>query len=89
MKIKFYGGLRQIAGTKEQGITGATIREVLEKICADNESLRMAIFDGTNLHRHVRVMVNGRDSELALGLDTPVFANDQIAIFPPIAGGQE
>ncbi len=87
MKIKFYGGLRQIAGNKEQEITGATIREVLEKICADNESLRMAIFDGTDLHQHVRVMVNGRDSELAGGLETPVSADDQIAIFPPIAGG--
>ncbi|MGW8226921.1 MAG: ubiquitin-like small modifier protein 1 [Anaerolineales bacterium] len=87
MKIKFYGGLRQIAGNKEQQITGATIREVLEKICADNESLRMAIFDGTDLHQHVRVMVNGRDSELAGGLETPVSADDQIAIFPPIAGG--
>lgn len=87
MKIKFYGGLRQIAGSKEQEITGSTIREVLEKICADNESLSMAIFDGTNLHQHVRVMVNGRDSELAGGLETPVSGNDQIAIFPPIAGG--
>jgi molybdopterin synthase sulfur carrier subunit len=87
MKIKFYGGLRQIAGRKEQEITGSTIREVLQKICADNEPLRMAIFDGTNLHQHVRVMVNGRDSELAGGLETPVSDNDQIAIFPPIAGG--
>ena len=87
MKIKFYGGLRQIAGNKELEITGTTIREVLEKICEDNESLHMAIFDGANLHQHVRVLVNGRDSELAEGLETPVSANDQIALFPPIAGG--
>jgi molybdopterin synthase sulfur carrier subunit len=87
MKIKFYGGLRQIAGTKEQEVSGLTIRDALEKICADNELLQMAIFDGTNLHQHVRVMVNGRDSELAKGLETPLSANDQIALFPPIAGG--
>lgn len=87
MKIKLFGGLRQIAGTKEQDITGATIREVLEKICADDESLHKAIFDGTKLHQHVRVMVNGRDSELVQGLETPVSEDDQIAIFPPIAGG--
>ena len=87
MKIKLYGGLRQIAGTKEQEVPGETIREALEKICADNESLRMAIFDGTNLQQHVRILVNGRDSELAQGLETPVSANDQIALFPPIAGG--
>jgi molybdopterin converting factor small subunit len=32
-------------------------------------------------------MVNGVDSELAQGLDTAVGEDDQIAIFPPIAGG--
>ena len=49
--------------------------------------LQAAIFDGDALHPYVRVMINGRDSELAQGLDTIVSANDQIAIFPPIAGG--
>jgi molybdopterin synthase sulfur carrier subunit len=87
MKIKLFGRLRQIAGKAEQEVSGATIREALENICADNEMLRAAIFDGFALHPHVRVMVNGRDSELAQGLETSVSANDQIAVFPPIAGG--
>ena len=88
MKIKLFGGLRQKAGSKEQPASGATIREALEGICLDNETLRAAIFDGNVLHPHVRVMVNGRDCELAQGLDTPVSDDDQIAVFPPIAGGQ-
>lgn len=87
MKIKLFGGLRQKAGRAELEASGATIREALENICVDNEALRAAIFDGNMLHPHVRVMVNGRDSELAGGLDTAVSADDQIAIFPPIAGG--
>jgi len=87
MKIKLFGGLRQKAGRAEIEVPGATIREALHNVCAENEILQAAIFDGNVLHAHVRVMVNGRDSELAQGLDTTVSADDQIAIFPPIAGG--
>ena len=87
MKIKLFGGLRQKVGSAEIEVSGSTIREALQNVCADNEMLKAAIFDGNVLHPHVRVMVNGRDSELAQGLDTIVSADDQIAIFPPIAGG--
>jgi molybdopterin synthase sulfur carrier subunit len=87
MKIKLFGRLRQIAGNAEQEASGATIRGALEQICQDNETLRAAIFDGDALQSHVRVMVNGHDSEFAQGLDTPVSPDDQIAVFPPIAGG--
>ncbi|MCP4418380.1 MAG: MoaD/ThiS family protein [Chloroflexi bacterium] len=87
MKVKFFGGLRQKAGGAVKDTTGRTIREVLESICVENDALRAAIFDGNKLRPHVRVMVNGRDSELNDGLETAVSNNDQIAIFPPIAGG--
>ena len=87
MKIKYFGGLRQKTGFAEQEVSGATIREVLENICTDNEVLRLAILDGNRLQPHVRVMVNGIDIEMAEGLATAVSDRDQIAIFPPIAGG--
>lgn len=87
MRIKLFGNLRQTAGSPEFEVSGATIREALENLCAENENLRAAIFDGNILRPHVRVMVNGRDCELENGLETAVFENDQIAIFPPIAGG--
>jgi molybdopterin synthase sulfur carrier subunit len=87
MRIKLFGGLRQTAGSPEFEVSGATIREALENLCAENDNLRAAIFDGNMLRPHVRVMVNGRDCELESGLETAVFENDQIAIFPPIAGG--
>jgi len=87
MKIKLFGGLRQKAGSAEKEATGSTVREALEYICVDNEILRAAIFDGNDLLPHVRVMVNGHDSELAKGLETALSAKDEIAIFPPIAGG--
>lgn len=87
MIIRLFGGLRLKAGTKEKPATGATIREALESICSDNEELHAAIFADDGLRLHVRVMVNGHDSELAQGLETPVSKDDKIAIFPPIAGG--
>jgi molybdopterin synthase sulfur carrier subunit len=87
MRIKLFGGLRQTAGSPEFEVSGKTIGEALVNLCAENDNLRAAIFDGSVLRPHVRVMVNGRDCELESGLDTAVFENDQIAIFPPIAGG--
>ena len=89
MKIKLFGGLRSKAGASELYESGETIREVVEKISAENEELGAAIFASNNgeLRPHIRIMVNGLDSELAEGLETAVNDNDQIAIFPPIAGG--
>ena len=57
-------------------------------LCAAHPELRAAIFDGQALARYVRVMVNGRDIELTEGLNTEINENDQLAIFPPIAGGK-
>lgn len=33
------------------------------------------------------ILINGRDSRELRGLDTPLKADDIIAIFPPVAGG--
>lgn len=88
MKIKLFGGLRQKARVAEQTAAGLTVREALLHLCNDNEELHAAIFDGAVLRPFVRVMVNGHDCELGDGLETAVKANDEIAIFPPIAGGK-
>ena len=89
MKIKLFGGLRRIAGAAEIIEAGSTIREGLQKACLDNDALEAALFDADTheLRPHVRVIVNGVDSELKGGLETPVADQDEIAVFPPIAGG--
>lgn len=87
MQVKLFGNLRQHTGQLAVTASGATIGEVLQDLCAAYPSLEKAIFDSGQLQAHVRVMVNGHDIELAHGLDTPVSETDQIAVFPPIAGG--
>lgn len=85
--VKLFGNLRDYTAVPVMDVPGETIRRLLQNLCADNDALREAVFDGDGLRPFVRVMVNGRDSELAQGLDTPIVATDQVAIFPPIAGG--
>lgn len=87
MQVKLFGNLRQHAGQLAVAASGATIGEVLRELCAAYPTLENAIFDGDQIQAHVRVMINGRDIELADGLNTKVGETDQIAVFPPIAGG--
>jgi molybdopterin synthase sulfur carrier subunit len=87
MIVKLYGGLRQKAGTSQLPASGATVRQVLHHLCQQHPGLQATLFDDDQLRSHVRVIVNGRDTELDQGLETPVSEPDQIAVFPPIAGG--
>ena len=86
-QLKLYGIFRKYATVPKLDLEGGTVRAVLTLLCKDNPALCEALFDEGGLRSHVRVVVNGRDMELLLGLDTPLQAGDQIAIFPPIAGG--
>ena len=86
--VKLFGNLRSQVGKSQLDVPGETVQAALDVICADNTALRAAIFvAGGKVRAHVRVMVNGHDIELAQGLETPVGAADQIAVFPPMAGG--
>ena len=85
--VKLFGILRRYAGASQIEANGATVRAALEFLCTGNPDLRAAIWEGNALRRYVRVMVNGHDIELAQGLDTPIAPDDEIAVFPPIAGG--
>ena len=87
IQVKLFGNLRQHTGQGTVPASGATIHEVLLDLCAAFPALEEAIFDEGHLYSYVRVMINGRDIELAEGLDTLVNEKDQVAIFPPIAGG--
>jgi molybdopterin synthase sulfur carrier subunit len=85
--VKLFGGLRNRGAAPQTEVSGTTVHEVLSTLCAGNDELRSAIFNGEELQPHVRVMIGGRDIELSQGLDTLVSETDQLAVFPPIAGG--
>jgi molybdopterin converting factor small subunit len=85
--IRLFGYLRDYAGGGQFEIPGRTVGELLAGLCTGNTRLCSAIFEGEQINRHVRIVLNGRDVEVAQGLATPVAADEVLAVFPPIAGG--
>ena len=86
--VKLFGGLRAHAEAHALDVPGETVGAVLEKLCEGRAGLQEGLFFDGTLQPHVRVMVNGRAIELDQGLQTAVGSTDQIAVFPPIAGGR-
>ena len=86
-QVKLFGNLQRQAGTTAVSASGATLIEVLQTLFISYPQLETAVLNGDQPQPHVRIMVNGHDSELQEGLKTAVSDQDTIAIFPPIAGG--
>ncbi len=92
MKVNFYATLRQVVGTKTVEFSlpkGAKIRQLVDEIVSGFPALRAELINPKGeLHGHVHVFINGRDSTfLEDGLDTEIFPDDVISIFPAVGGG--
>jgi MoaD family protein len=90
MNIRYFATFRQITGelacTVEE--PPPTLREVLEVLSARyGTKFRNAVFAGEELSPLAILLVNGRDVRHTGGLDTPIHAEDQLAVFPVVAGG--
>jgi len=92
MIVNFYATLRQIAGSRQVEfplLPDSTVRQLIAEIVRQIPALRAEMLDSQgNLHGHIHIFVNGRDSSLLDGsLDTILEPNDTISIFPPVGGG--
>jgi MoaD family protein len=82
--VKLYANLRQMAGTKELSVPGKTPRLVLQTLVGQFPALEKVLLENGQIRRHVIITVNGQTT---VDMDATVMEQDQIAIFPPIAGG--
>ena len=92
MIVNFYATLRQVVGVRQVEISlpqGGTLRQLIEEMVKRYPGLKREMLDRSgNLHRHIHIFVNGRDSTLLDdSLDSILAPGDTISIFPPVGGG--
>lgn len=92
MNVRFYATYRAIVGAKSVEVSipaGASVRQLLAETIQRFPALRSELLDEHGeLHRHVHVFINGRDTYyLPENMETGLDAQDTVDIFPPVAGG--
>ncbi|MEE8480724.1 MAG: MoaD/ThiS family protein [Desulfobacterales bacterium] len=94
IKVKGYFTLKKVMGGKsvlEMEIEKATIKDLLKDLTEIfGQDFMDAIFDPKTqeVSSHILILVNGRHYHfLPNRLDTELKEGDEVALFPPIAGG--
>ena len=92
MQIKLFANLRAFAKDGRVHLTlphGAAVVDALEHLFALVPGLAEHVVDAESgeLLPYVNIMLRGRLIRDLNGLQTPVTDSDELAIFPPIAGG--
>jgi molybdopterin synthase sulfur carrier subunit len=94
IRVKGYFTFKKIIGGKavlKIDIEKATIKDVLKDLSKKfGQDFKEVIFDPKTqeISSHIRILVNGRHYQyLPDRLNTELKEGDEVALFPPIAGG--
>lgn len=90
MLVKVFANLREICGDVSIDVkpNGNKIIDVLNKMVEMYPKLEEAIFTkDRELEPFVQVYINGRNIVHLENLETRVKETDELALFPPVAGG--
>ncbi len=85
--IKLYAGLRKAVGAREVSLNASTLQEALDSLGKQYPAIQQQIWEEAALRPYIILTINGQNIDPKLGLDIPLRSDDQIAIFPPMAGG--
>nr|WP_319375056.1 MoaD/ThiS family protein [uncultured Methanoregula sp.] len=88
VKIRFFARFRELLGTDIHAEPGTTLLLLVREIAGKNKEGYDAIFDEHGQFREfVILMRNGKRVEIADAAHVLVTDGDEIAVFPPVAGG--
>jgi molybdopterin synthase sulfur carrier subunit len=87
-RVSFTENLRRHVPCPPTAAQGATVRELLDAVFADNPQLRSYILDDQGrVRRHVNVFINGAMVADRLALSDPVGPRDEVFVFQALSGG--
>ena len=90
VKVRFFARFRELFGTDivMDAAPGTSFIDLIKKIAEKNREGHDAIFDANGAFREfVILMKNGRRIDCADAGKTLINDGDEVAVFPPVAGG--
>jgi len=90
VKIRFFARFRELLGTDivTDVAPGTIFTSLITTVAKKNPEGYAAIFDETGaFHEFVILMRNGKRIDIADADKTVIAEGDEIAVFPPVAGG--
>ncbi len=89
VKIIYYATLRNSLGLKEEIIDFAgPVSKLLDILLSKyGDKLREKLFNDNALISNVIILKNGINIKFIAGLNTEISNEDELDIFPPVAGG--
>ena len=87
-KVAFTQNIQRHVDCPPAEAHGRTVREVLDKVFADNPRARSYVLDDQQaLRRHMLIFVDGEIIRDRAGLSDPVSDNSSIYVFQALSGG--
>jgi molybdopterin synthase sulfur carrier subunit len=90
IKVRAFASFREILGkeTEMEMKEGSTISDLLYELASSSPELREAAFDDSgNLLDYVLLMINRKRIDHSDLEEAELKDRDEVAIFPPVAGG--
>ena len=90
LNIKYFATFRDLTGETASVLENppATVGELLEVLSARyGTPFRRAAFEGEDLSPFLVLLVNGRNVRHTGGRTTPLREQDEVCVFPMVAGG--
>lgn len=87
VKILLFANLRLAAKNKEIDVRAEDVSEMMGSIKRNHRRVYDEIMDNGKIRPFVKILVNGRHIEFLQGMKTQLSDDDDVAIFPPVAGG--
>ena len=90
VRVRFFARFRELFGSEvsTEVRDGISLTDLVKQIAEKNSEGNAAIFDEQGAFREfVILMQNGRRIDTGDAAKTPVADGDEIAVFPPVAGG--